>query len=97
MAEDEEPNFERRVISDAELDRFLADLGAHPLAELELRQLTERVYVSLSPRRVRVSIMPSALARAGACTSSSGEPPDARLKRLQAPSSGGREGFPFGQ
>jgi hypothetical protein len=33
---------------DAELDRFIANLGAHPLALDELRQIAEDVYVSLS-------------------------------------------------
>jgi hypothetical protein len=48
MAENEEPEFRAAVISDAELDRFIADLGAHPLALDELRQVAEDFYVSLS-------------------------------------------------
>jgi hypothetical protein len=47
MAEDEEPEFRTRVICDAALDRFIADLGAHPLVEGELGRVAERVYVSL--------------------------------------------------
>src|SRR3954469_17213571 len=44
MAENEEPEFRATVISDAELDRFIADLGAHPLALDELRPGAEDVY-----------------------------------------------------
>jgi hypothetical protein len=47
MAENEESEFRTTVICDAALDRFIADLGAHPLVEGELRRVAERVYVSL--------------------------------------------------
>jgi hypothetical protein len=36
------------MISDAELDRLIAELRTHPLAEGELRQVKEGLYVSLS-------------------------------------------------
>jgi len=36
------------MISNPELDRLIAELGTHPLAEGELRELNQDVYVSLS-------------------------------------------------
>jgi len=36
------------MISDAELDRLIAELRTHPLAEGELRQVKEGLYVSFS-------------------------------------------------
>jgi hypothetical protein len=36
------------MVSNAELDRLIAELGTHPLAEGELREVKEGVYVSLS-------------------------------------------------
>jgi hypothetical protein len=36
------------IISNAELDRLIADLGTNPLAKGELRQVRQGVYVSLS-------------------------------------------------
>jgi hypothetical protein len=46
MAQDEEPEFSAGVIgniSNAELDRFVAELRMHPLAEGELREVKEGV------------------------------------------------------
>jgi hypothetical protein len=40
MAEDEEPEFSAQlicVVSNAELDRLIAELGTHPLAQWEVR------------------------------------------------------------
>ena len=52
MAEDEEPEVssaaEFPMISNAELDQLIAELGRHPLAKGELRQVKEAVSVSLS-------------------------------------------------
>jgi hypothetical protein len=51
MAEDEEPEFSADLtvlISNAELDRFIAEIRAQPLSEGELRPVAEGVYVSLS-------------------------------------------------
>ena len=49
MAEDEKPGFRATaLICDAELDRLIAELRTHPLAEGELRQVKEGLYVSLS-------------------------------------------------
>ena len=51
MAEDEEPEFRAAVIamfSNADLDRFMAEVGRDPLAEGELRKVKEGVFVSLS-------------------------------------------------
>jgi len=36
------------MISNAELDRLIAELGRHPLAEGELREVKEAVFVSLN-------------------------------------------------
>ena len=36
------------MLSNVELDRFIAELATHPLAEDELRELKEGVLVSLS-------------------------------------------------
>jgi hypothetical protein len=36
------------MLSNAELDRLIAELRTHPLAEGELREIKEGVYVSLS-------------------------------------------------
>jgi hypothetical protein len=36
------------MLSNAELDRLIAELRTHPLAEGELRQVKEGLYVSLS-------------------------------------------------
>ena len=36
------------MISNAELDRLIAELGTHPLAEGELREVKEAVFVSLN-------------------------------------------------
>jgi len=36
------------IFPDAKLDRLIVELGRHPLAEAELREVNERVYVSLS-------------------------------------------------
>jgi hypothetical protein len=36
------------MISNAELDRLIAELGRHPLAEGELRKVKEAVFVSLN-------------------------------------------------
>src|SRR4026209_2826413 len=36
------------MISNAELDRLIAELRTHPLAEAELREVKEGLYVSLS-------------------------------------------------
>jgi hypothetical protein len=44
MAKDEEPEFSAQLIgniSDAELDRLIAELGKHPVAEGELREVKE--------------------------------------------------------
>ena len=35
-------------LPDAELDRLIAELGRHPLAEGELREVKEAVFVSLN-------------------------------------------------
>ena len=52
MAEDEEPEVsnaaEFAMISNAELDRLIAELGRHLLAEGELREVKEAVFVSLN-------------------------------------------------
>jgi hypothetical protein len=52
MAEDEEPEIPAQliapIISNAELDRLIADLETNPLAKGELRQVTQGVYVFLS-------------------------------------------------
>ena len=52
MAEDEEPELPAQliapIISNAELDQLIADLGTNPLAKGELRQVRQGVYVSLS-------------------------------------------------
>jgi hypothetical protein len=51
MAENEEPQFRAAVnalISNDQLDRLIADLRTNPLAKVELRQVKEGVYVSLS-------------------------------------------------
>jgi hypothetical protein len=52
VAEDEEPELPAQliapVISNAELDRLIADLEANPLAKGELRQVRQGIYVSLS-------------------------------------------------
>jgi hypothetical protein len=52
MAEDEEPELPPQliapIISNAELDRLIADLGTNPLAKGELQQVGEGIYVSLS-------------------------------------------------
>jgi hypothetical protein len=36
------------MISNAELDRLIAELGRHPFAEGELREVKEAVFVSLN-------------------------------------------------
>ena len=36
------------MISNAELDRLIAELGRHPLAEGELREVKEAVFISLN-------------------------------------------------
>jgi hypothetical protein len=36
------------MISNAELDRLIAELGRHPLAEGELREVKEAVFLSLN-------------------------------------------------
>ena len=52
MAEDEESGLPAQliapIVSNAELDRLIADLGTDPLAKGELRQVGEGIYVSLS-------------------------------------------------
>jgi hypothetical protein len=52
MAEDEETEFPAQliapIISNAELDRLIVDLGTNPLAKGELRQVRQGVYLSLS-------------------------------------------------
>ena len=52
MAEDEEPEIAAQliapIITNAELDQLIADLGTNPLAKGELRQVRQGVYVSLS-------------------------------------------------
>jgi hypothetical protein len=52
MAEDEEPKASAQlsalIISNAERDRLIAELGAQPLAEGEVRPVAEGVCVSLS-------------------------------------------------
>jgi hypothetical protein len=52
MAQDEEPELPAQliapIISNAELDQLIAGLGTNPLAERELRQVRQGVYVSLS-------------------------------------------------
>jgi hypothetical protein len=51
MAEDQEPELPAQLsalISNAELDRLIADLETNPLAKGELRQVRQGVYVSLS-------------------------------------------------
>jgi hypothetical protein len=51
MAQDEEPQFSADLtvlISNAELDRLIAELATHPLAEGEARPVAGGVYVSLS-------------------------------------------------
>jgi hypothetical protein len=51
MAQDEEPEFSATLICDgsnAELDRLIVELGRHPLAEGELREVKEAVFVSLN-------------------------------------------------
>jgi hypothetical protein len=52
MAEDEETEFPAQliapIISNAELDRLIVDLGTNPLAKGELRQVRQGIYVSLS-------------------------------------------------
>ena len=51
MAQDQEPGLnaaEFTMISNAELDRLIAELGRHPLAEGELREVKEAVFVSLN-------------------------------------------------
>jgi hypothetical protein len=51
MAEDEEPELSMQLnalVSNAELDGLIADIGTHPLAKEELREVKEGVYVSLS-------------------------------------------------
>ena len=45
------PNFQQQLISNianAELDRLITELGRHPLAERELREVKEAVFVSLN-------------------------------------------------
>jgi hypothetical protein len=39
------------MVPNAELDRLIADLRTHPLAEGELREIKEGVYVSLTQSR----------------------------------------------
>ena len=52
MAEDEEPELPPQliapIISNAELDRLIADLGANPPRGRRIRPVAEGVYVSLS-------------------------------------------------
>ena len=51
MAQDEEPQFSADLtvlISNAELDRLIAELATHPLAEGEARPVAGGVDVSLS-------------------------------------------------
>jgi hypothetical protein len=50
MAQDEEPQFSADLtvlISNAELDRLIAELATHPLAEGEARPVVGGVYVDL--------------------------------------------------
>jgi hypothetical protein len=48
------------MVSNAELDRFIAELASHPLAEDELRELKKGVFVSLKQSTGKVSNMHSA-------------------------------------
>ena len=51
MVEDQEPELSAQLISNisnAELDRLITELGRHPLAERELREVKEAVFVSLN-------------------------------------------------
>jgi hypothetical protein len=52
MAEDEESGLPAQliapIVSNAELDRLIADLGRHPLAKGELRQIMQGLYISSS-------------------------------------------------
>jgi hypothetical protein len=51
MAENEEPELSTQLhalISNADLDRLIADLRTHPLAKGELRQVMQGLYVSSS-------------------------------------------------
>jgi hypothetical protein len=65
MAEDEEPQVPAQliapIISNAELDQLIADLGANALAKGEPRQVRQGVYVSLKqsgPEGFRYGILP---------------------------------------
>jgi hypothetical protein len=51
VAEDQEPEFRAAVnalLSNDQLDGLIAELGRHPLAEGELREVKEAVFVSLN-------------------------------------------------
>jgi hypothetical protein len=54
MVEDEKPRFSAQLnglLSNAELDGLMAELGTHPLAAGELREVKEAVFVSLNQSR----------------------------------------------
>jgi hypothetical protein len=75
LAQDEEPEFSAQLtgnISNAELDRLIAKLGRHPLAEGELREAKEGLYVSLSQSQPDIIEYAFCLSSADECTSFSG-------------------------
>jgi hypothetical protein len=60
------------MLSNAELDRLIAELGRHSLAEGELREVKEAVFVSLSQSQPEGTNTRSVSVRADECTSFSG-------------------------